>query len=514
MTQSFHFRIVFLIHTLVCLVSLAQEEPEQPPVNHRLQCELRLPKRKVFNHPSSKILIAHRGASYHLPEHTLASYRLALELGADYIEPDLIATRDGHLVAHHSLDLNDTTNVAEIFPDRYSVRKNQTGYWVVNFDLEEIQQLSVRQRYSESRSTLFDGLFKIPTLQEILELIEDWNQRLLPMVESRPPDESEAEPSSRKQIATRRSGVYAELKDPKWYQEVMNVNLVDLFLKEISESKHTKEIFNDTRCESLPFDGYLVPPLVVQCFDAEVLEELYNKWPITFDENENDNNSTSGTTTAMKSKSVPPMVLLADAPSCLEEDFWFRIPSFLQGIGPSKKCLEPLTTAEAFQVKALEQSLAVHVWTERPEYDYVSEYFPSLREELMYLLCEVGVDGVFTEDVTTASLVIHQEDCQSRKVSTFEPTPSPTDGVTTSTATIVDAKNTSGIPQKESPLQCSGGGLSEESAYLGIAAGVMGLFIGILSTVSIMRSRLCKSKRHSQRQLQIPTNCIDDNEII
>mmetsp|Transcript_12149 Transcript_12149/g.26589 ORF Transcript_12149/g.26589 Transcript_12149/m.26589 type:complete len:178 (-) Transcript_12149:1735-2268(-) len=73
------------------------------------------------------LVIGHRGSSYNLPEHTLASYRLALELGADYIEPDLVPTSDGVLVACHSIDLNITTNVAEVFPDRYRLDVSHSG---------------------------------------------------------------------------------------------------------------------------------------------------------------------------------------------------------------------------------------------------------------------------------------------------------------------------------------------------------------------------------------------------
>ena len=205
------------------------------------------------------------------------------------------------------------------------------------------------------------------------------------------------------------------------------------------------------------------------------------------------------------------MVVLADAPACFDEDFWFHVPSFVQGIGPSRKCLEPLATAEAFQVKAMERSLAVHVWTERPEFNYVSEYFSNLREELEYLLCEVGVDGVFTEDVATASLVINQENCKSRKVNTFEPTPAPTTAETISTPIPINSN--SSIAQQ--PLQCSDGGLTGATASLAIAAGLMGIFIGVIVTISIMRSRLCKSSKDSRRQVQIPTVSMeDDHEMI
>ena len=82
-------------------------------------CSLAIPLTVIDR--STKVIIAHRGASYHLPEHTLAAYQLALELGADYIEPDVVGTKDGHLIAIHSMDLNITTNVSDIGGDRKSV---------------------------------------------------------------------------------------------------------------------------------------------------------------------------------------------------------------------------------------------------------------------------------------------------------------------------------------------------------------------------------------------------------
>ena len=102
---------------------------------------LTVPKSAVEagTHPS-QLVIAHRGASSHLPEHTLASYRLGLELGADYIQTDIVPTQDGKLIAVHSMDLDVTTDVAQKFPDRKSSSEylNRTGYWTYNFTLEEI----------------------------------------------------------------------------------------------------------------------------------------------------------------------------------------------------------------------------------------------------------------------------------------------------------------------------------------------------------------------------------------
>ena len=89
------------------------------------------------------VLIAHRGASAYAPEHTVASYELGIAQGADYIEPDLQITRDGTLIALHDLTLERTTNVAEVFPERYReemIRGTLTRVWPVNdFTLEEIR---------------------------------------------------------------------------------------------------------------------------------------------------------------------------------------------------------------------------------------------------------------------------------------------------------------------------------------------------------------------------------------
>lgn len=121
------------------------------------------------------IVIAHRGASGYLPEHTLAAYELAMRQGADFIEPDLLLTRDGHLVAMHDTTLTRTTNVMELFPNRPG------GYAVSNFDLAEIRQLTV-QPTSPQASFEFPGFtpsmpdpFRVPTFEEILTFLNDYN---------------------------------------------------------------------------------------------------------------------------------------------------------------------------------------------------------------------------------------------------------------------------------------------------------------------------------------------------
>eukprot|EP00548_Thalassiothrix_antarctica_P009352 CAMPEP_0194159804 /NCGR_PEP_ID=MMETSP0152-20130528/78039_1 /TAXON_ID=1049557 /ORGANISM="Thalassiothrix antarctica, Strain L6-D1" /LENGTH=510 /DNA_ID=CAMNT_0038869421 /DNA_START=257 /DNA_END=1785 /DNA_ORIENTATION=- len=485
----------------------------------RRHCGLKISPLVRNNRLSHKVIIGHRGAPFHLPEHTIASYRLALELGVDYIEPDLVSTKDGRLVASHSLDLNDTTNVADVFPisrsDTKERNNNRTGYWISDFTLKEIKTLRVRQRYgygkngdTNFRTTLYDDVFTIPTLEEIINLLYNWNTNLLPQYESRPHTEIQQQP-----IITRRAGLYAELKDPKWFLDE-NLNLVDLFLKELTQyanangnGSNDDTILHDTQCPLIEVDEYyLVPQLVVQCFDGDVLQELYDKWS-----KHNFFNDKNTTTELLSPPPPPPMVILVDKEECDtknnkdERNLWFNIEhkwdTFLHGIGPSKSCLEPLETAKIFQEKAHKHNLAVHVWTTRPEYNNVDEYFQNQIEELEYFLCHVGADGIFTEDVSTAKTIVQRPNCQlnqfnNKYTSTAEtPTSAPSDN---------NNNNDCSNKNKNSAL-------NEESIYLALAMGIMGLFIGVLSTVTITTSRYCKSRRHTRRQLRIPTQ--DDIEM-
>lgn len=131
---------------------------------------------------SPPLVIAHRGASGYRPEHTLESYRLAIELGADYIEPDLVATRDGHLIARHEPLLDDTTDVKSRpeFASRRTTKtldgKDITGFFASDFTLAEIRQLRAVQP-NPARSKEYDGQFTIPTFEEILDVVEQESAR-------------------------------------------------------------------------------------------------------------------------------------------------------------------------------------------------------------------------------------------------------------------------------------------------------------------------------------------------
>ncbi|MGH8298372.1 MAG: glycerophosphodiester phosphodiesterase [Steroidobacteraceae bacterium] len=162
------------------------------------------------------IVIAHRGASGYAPEHTLAAYFIAMQQGADYIEPDLVMTRDGVLVARHENEIGGTTDVAghAAFADRRTTKvvdgAQVTGWFTEDFLLAELKTLRARERIPELRpgNTRLDGRLEVPTLEEILALVRDvGGQRQARARELRlPPPEP--------------IGVYPETKHPSYFAAV------------------------------------------------------------------------------------------------------------------------------------------------------------------------------------------------------------------------------------------------------------------------------------------------------
>jgi glycerophosphoryl diester phosphodiesterase len=128
----------------------------------------------VGDRPARPLIIAHRGASGHRPEHTLAAYGLAIDMGADFIEPDLVMTRDQVLVARHENEIGGTTDVAEKFPGRRRTAvidgDSVTGWFTEDFTLRELKMLRARERLPH-RSRAWDGQFEIPTLDEVLAFV-------------------------------------------------------------------------------------------------------------------------------------------------------------------------------------------------------------------------------------------------------------------------------------------------------------------------------------------------------
>ncbi len=151
---------------------------------------------------SLPLVIGHRGAAGYLPEHTLESYALAVELGADYIEPDLVATKDGHLIARHEPNIINTTDVAT--RPEFASRKRmavidgfaEEGFFASDFTLAEIKTIRAKQAFSE-RPQQFNGKFNIVTLEEIIAL------------------------AKRKSEETGRTiGIYPETKHPTYHQKI------------------------------------------------------------------------------------------------------------------------------------------------------------------------------------------------------------------------------------------------------------------------------------------------------
>jgi|GEM_PF-90660 len=148
----------------------------------------------------SPLVIAHRGASGHRPEHTLAGYALAIAMGADFIEPDLVSTKDGVLIARHENEIGGTTDVVTKFPDRKTVKvvdgDTVRGWFTEDFTLAEIRTLRAKERLP-FRSHQYDGQFTVPTFDEVLALADSAGRR-----------------------RTRAVGVYPETKHPTYFRNI------------------------------------------------------------------------------------------------------------------------------------------------------------------------------------------------------------------------------------------------------------------------------------------------------
>jgi glycerophosphoryl diester phosphodiesterase len=188
------------------------------------------------------LIIGHRGASGFRPEHTLASYELAIELGADYIEPDLVSTKDGILIARHENDISGTTDVADHpeFADRETTKTIDgveiTGWFTEDFTLEEIKTLRAKERIPDIRpgSAEFDGQFEIPTFEEVIELAQQKSAETGRTIgiypETKHPTYFDSIGLSLEEplVATLEDNGYADADDPVFIQSFEVGNLEDL----------------------------------------------------------------------------------------------------------------------------------------------------------------------------------------------------------------------------------------------------------------------------------------------
>lgn len=162
------------------------------------------------------VIIGHRGASGYVPEHTLASYFLAIQQGADFVEPDLVSTQDGVLVARHENEIGGTTDVDAHpeFADRRTTRTvdgtSIEGWFTEDFTLAELKTLRARERIAQLRpaNARFDGQFEIPTLDEILDLVHGAD--IVRAHSAR----------ARHEPAPRRIGIYPETKHPSYFSAI------------------------------------------------------------------------------------------------------------------------------------------------------------------------------------------------------------------------------------------------------------------------------------------------------
>ena len=333
--------------------------------------------------PASPSVIAHRGASALRPEHTLAAYRKAIEDGADSVEPDLVVTRDGVLVARHENEISGTTNVAGLA--QFAARKTSktidgvtvSGWFTEDFTLAELKQLRARERIPVNRpaNTRYDDQHAIPTLQEIIDLVDG---------ESR--------------ARNKTIGLVPELKHPSYFKSIglaLERRLVDV----------------------LAANGYRGrdAAVFIQSFETGNLKELramadYRLVQLV------------GVPTASPYDAVAAGNGLRYA-DMITPDGLRAIARYADVVAPYKTIVIPrdaggeLGKATRFVQDARAAGLAVHVWTMRPENPFLPAGMraaptgsPSQRgdaagEIRAYL--EAGVDAIFTDDPATGRSAVN-----------------------------------------------------------------------------------------------------------
>lgn len=324
------------------------------------------------------LIIGHRGASALRPEHTLAAYQKAIDDGADFIEPDLVATKDGYLVARHENEIGETTNVSELpqFADRKTTKVidgvSLTGWFTEDFHLNELNQLKARERIPQIRpnNVQYNDLYNIPTLEQIIELADQHYQKTGKII-----------------------GLYIETKHPTYLQQ-QNLALENSLLMSLAKHKYTREI----------------APVYLQSFEIsnlkamrEQLDQLNSIKQIKIIQLYG-GKSTQPADAAMQKLTINygDMATVAG----LKE-----VAKYADGVGPSKTYILPNTqaaTVTSFVKDAHAVGLKVHPYTLRPENEFLPDYLdcginPAERCETgaikeYELFFRAGVDGIFTDD--------------------------------------------------------------------------------------------------------------------
>ena len=301
------------------------------------------------------LVIGHRGASGYLPEHTLEAYRLAVEQGADFIEPDLVATKDGVLIARHEPNISATTDVATRpeFADR-KTRKTidgaeEEGWFASGFTLAEIKTLRAMQTMAE-RDQSHNGRYAVPTLQEVIAFAKRLSEQ-----------------------TGRTIGVYPETKHPRWHR-ALGLGLEDRLLAALAQAGLTQR------------DS----PVIVQSFDPASLQAMRGRSAVRMVQLLAPGASNLGAFVTSGAGPNP----RPSAPSPLSSEALRAIRAYADGVGPFKADLLPPSTLLR---DAHAAGLFVHAYTFRNEARRVAAPFqgdPLAEYRAFYAW---GVDGVFSD---------------------------------------------------------------------------------------------------------------------
>ena len=316
---------------------------------------------------SQPLVIGHRGASGYRPEHTLASYELAARMGADYIEPDLVSTKDHVLVVRHENDITGTTDVADHpeFADRKATKVidnvSITGWFTEDFTLSEIKTLRAKERLPAIRqhNTLYDGLFEVPTFAEVLDLRKQLSKEL-----------------------HRTIGIYPETKHPSYFRSI-GLDIEPPLVQALRRA----ELASSSS------------PVFIQSFEVKNLQLLRDKYKVR--------NKLVFLTSATGSPFGDPITYAEyTAPAGLA-----RLARTINGIGPDKAQIIPRNAAGNLGAPttlvrdAHAAGLLVHPYTFRAENDFLptnlrrgtnpADYGRILDEMTTFL--NTGIDGFFTD---------------------------------------------------------------------------------------------------------------------
>ncbi len=328
----------------------------------------------------SPLVVAHRGASGYRPEHTIAAYELAVQMGADYIEPDLVMTKDGQLVDRHEPEISGTTDVAAHpeFASRKTTKKldgvDVTGWFTEDFTLAELRTLRAKERLAtvRQRNTIYDGLYQAPTYEEVLRLRERLSKKyrrtigIIPEIKhSTYFHDKGLVPEPQVVALTEKYGLNKR-NAPMWIQSFEITNLKDLRFRHGYKASSTFLAWTGTG----PLDG---PYDLISKGD----KRLYQDWM---------------------------------TPKGLKE-----ISRFANGVGPEKFFVIPkkadgtLGQPTSLVGDAHRLGLKVVPWTFRNENQFMAkdlqkgtnpaDYGKAIEEQVAYL--RTGLDGLFTDNPDT-----------------------------------------------------------------------------------------------------------------